>query len=62
MFHPDTPGMRRRGDLTVSSSKGAMAALVSLAAGQPTRHLIGMYVVTEADAAMLRPSGRRMKL
>jgi hypothetical protein len=46
----------------VSSSKGAMAALVSLAAGQPTRHLIGMYVVTEADAAMLRPSGRRMKL
>ena len=26
----------------------------SLAAGQPTRHLLGMYVVTEADAAAIR--------
>jgi hypothetical protein len=26
----------------------------SLAAGQPARHLLGMYVVTEADAAAIR--------
>jgi len=29
-------------------------AFESLAAGQPPRHLLGMYVVTEADAAAIR--------